>query len=65
MELLAYSPAAMKSELYYGVREIRGSMAEVDYVTGINGKVVPLEVKSGYYRFIKESSYFFRAKKKF
>lgn len=46
-ELLAYSPAAMKSELYYWVREIRGSMAEVDYVTGINGKVVPIEVKSG------------------
>lgn len=46
-ELLAYSPAAMKSELYYWVREIRGSMAEVDYVSGINGKVVPIEVKSG------------------
>jgi len=46
-ELLAYSPAAMKSELYYWVREIRGSMAEVDYVAGINGKVVPIEVKSG------------------
>lgn len=46
-ELLAYSPVTMKSELYYWVREIRGSMAEVDYVTGINGKAVPIEVKSG------------------
>jgi predicted AAA+ superfamily ATPase len=46
-ELLAYSPAVKKSELYYWVREKPGSMAEVDYAAGINGRVVPIEVKSG------------------
>ncbi|MCK5058353.1 MAG: ATP-binding protein [Candidatus Aminicenantes bacterium] len=46
-ELMAYTPATQKSDLYYWVYEKRGSQAEVDYVTAINGNIVPIEVKSG------------------
>lgn len=62
-ELLAYSPVFKKSELYYWVREKHGSMAEVDYVTGINGKVVPIEVKSGVTGSLKSIHLFLRQKK--
>jgi hypothetical protein len=40
------SPNA-RPELYYWHREQRGSNAEVDFVIAINGKVIPVEVKSG------------------
>lgn len=46
-EMLAYSSPFMESALYYWVNNKKGSIAEVDYVTGINGEVVPIEVKSG------------------
>ena len=35
------------SELFYWAREARGSSAEVDYLTVRDGKIVPVEVKSG------------------
>ncbi len=46
-ELLALSPSYLRAELYYWVREKAGSMAEVDYVTSHEGKIVAIEVKSG------------------
>ncbi len=35
------------SELFYWAREARGSSAEVDYLAVQNGRIVPIEVKSG------------------
>ena len=42
-ELLAYQGG----DLYFWVREEKSSSAEVDYLTAVNGRVVPIEVKSG------------------
>lgn len=39
--------AAQDSELFYWSREARSSNAETDYLIEKNGKVVPVEVKSG------------------
>ena len=36
-----------RCELYYWAREARGSSAEVDFLTVRDGKIVPVEVKSG------------------
>jgi len=47
-ELLCYSSPHYKSDLYYWKRESRGSQAEVDYLYDYQGKVVPIEVKSGH-----------------
>ena len=46
-ELLAYSDPREKAQLYYWQRHERGSSAEVDYLTNIQGQVIPIEVKSG------------------
>ena len=46
-ELLSYSSPKKKSSLYYWHRESRGSNAEVDYLIEHQGKIVPIEVKSG------------------
>ncbi len=47
LELLRYRAMNMRHELYYWVREEKGSMAEVDYVDVRNGHVLPIEVKAG------------------
>lgn len=39
--------AGHSSELFHWSREARGSNAEVDYLVVSNGKIVPVEVKSG------------------
>jgi hypothetical protein len=39
--------AGHSSELFYWAREARGSNAEVDYLVVRNGRIVPVEVKSG------------------
>jgi predicted AAA+ superfamily ATPase len=39
--------AASSSELFYWAREARGSSAEVDYLTVSDGRILPIEVKSG------------------
>ena len=46
-ELMAYSDESKFSELFYWHREARSSNAEVDFVIEIDGKVIPIEVKSG------------------
>lgn len=46
-EMLAYTSSNMRNSLYYWQRESRGSEAEVDYLSIINGEVIPIEVKSG------------------
>lgn len=44
-EIVAYS--ANRKDLYYWHREARGSEAEVDYLTILQGEVIPIEVKAG------------------
>ncbi len=46
-EMIKYSSAYEKGQVYYWHREKRGSNAEVDYLTQQQGHVVPVEVKSG------------------
>jgi len=46
-EIVAYSNPFERPGLYYWARERRGANAEIDYVVEIDGRVVPLEVKSG------------------
>jgi len=38
---------AQNSDLYYWARKARSSTAEVDYLSVIDGKIIPIEVKSG------------------
>ncbi len=45
-ELLAYSNPARQPQLYYWLREARGSTAEIDYLIQHNQSIIPLEVKS-------------------
>ena len=47
LELLKSSPCDMPERLYYWVREKEGGQAEVDYIVQRNGKIIPIEVKSG------------------
>ena len=46
-EILVYSNAAQKKQLYYWLRSERTSQAEVDYIDNFDGNIIPIEVKSG------------------
>jgi predicted AAA+ superfamily ATPase len=46
-ELLAYQEAYDEPQLYYWAREQKSSNAEVDYLTTVGSRIVPIEVKSG------------------
>ncbi|MGE0009556.1 MAG: ATP-binding protein [Candidatus Babeliales bacterium] len=46
-ELLAYSDPIKKEQLYYWRKKVRGSDCEVDYLTQLGQKIIPIEVKSG------------------
>ena len=45
--LLTYADPMQSDILYYWQRNKRGSEAEVDYLVQMQGKVIPIEVKSG------------------
>ncbi|MBN1114797.1 MAG: ATP-binding protein [Oligoflexia bacterium] len=62
-ELLAYSNAANRQSLFYWVKEGTGK-AEVDYVISSNGKVIPVEVKSGHTGSLKSLKIFLDKKTK-
>jgi predicted AAA+ superfamily ATPase len=62
LELVAYQSFKEKAELYYWHREAKSSNAEVDYVTAIGSKIVPVEVKSGGGGSIKSLRTFIEAK---
>ena len=47
LELIKNSSPYTSENLYFWTREKEKSQAEVDYVIQKNGKVVPIEVKSG------------------
>lgn len=46
-ELLASSIIGASDNLVYWLREGRGNNAETDYVVGVSGQIIPIEVKSG------------------
>jgi predicted AAA+ superfamily ATPase len=46
-EFLAYSRPIHKEQLFYWCRNVPGSEAEIDYLIAVEGKVIPVEVKSG------------------
>jgi hypothetical protein len=46
-EIIAHGPPDGRIELCYWVREKRGSTAEIDYLTSVGDRVVPIEVKAG------------------
>ncbi len=47
LELLKAGSRYRQEELYYWHREAKSSNAEVDYLLAKNGRIIPLEVKSG------------------
>lgn len=46
-ELLAYAPVYEDASLYFWCREQKSSMAEVDFITTVDARIVPIEVKAG------------------
>ncbi len=62
-EILAYGTPSRKKELYYWVRETKGSTAELDYVCAENQHVIPVEVKSGKTGRLKSLHLFLESKK--
>lgn len=46
-ELMAYQDKHERPELYFWTREQKNSSAEIDYLIVIDGKIIPIEVKSG------------------
>ncbi len=47
LELIAYQNPRLKAELYYWHREAKSSNAEVDFITTVDNKIIPIEVKRG------------------
>lgn len=46
-EMMAYSSPQARHPLFYWQREARGSEAEIDYLSVLNGDIIPIEVKAG------------------
>ncbi|HLD84411.1 MAG TPA: AAA family ATPase, partial [Coxiellaceae bacterium] len=52
-----------ESHLYFWSREKRGSMAEVDFITTVDAKIIPIEVKAGTTGRLKSLHLFMNEKK--
>jgi predicted AAA+ superfamily ATPase len=46
-ELFCLPPEYMESKIYYWMREKRNSEAEIDFLTQVGNKIIPIEVKAG------------------
>lgn len=46
-ELLAYQDYYDEAKLYFWCRDVKGSLAEIDYVITVDSQIIPIEVKSG------------------
>ena len=46
LELLKASDCFVKAELFYWQNTVKGTQSEIDYLTVINGKIIPIEVKA-------------------
>lgn len=62
-ELIAYMDPTRDAKLFFWEREKAHSHAEVDYVTAIEGKIVPIEVKAGAIGHLKSLRQFMIEKK--
>lgn len=62
-ELIAGTPKNEEPELYYWHREAPSARAEVDFVIAKDGKVYPIEVKSGASGAMKSAHVFLKEKK--
>jgi predicted AAA+ superfamily ATPase len=62
-QLLTTVPCYQSPELFYWVREKRGTEAEIDYVLAVGTSIIPVEVKSGKTGSLR-SLHFFAAEKK-
>lgn len=58
-ELVPYHDPSHKLDLYYWLREVRNSSAEVDYLIKLGDDIVPVEVKTGSAAHLKSLQYFF------
>lgn len=62
-ELLAHAANFEKAKLYYWERTKASSTAEVDYVTNVDSKIIPIEVKAGTTGRLKSLQLFLKEKK--
>lgn len=63
LELLHYMTPNMRHDLYYWLRMAKNSSAEIDYISGHNQIVLPIEVKAETQGGMKSLWYFMRKKK--
>jgi hypothetical protein len=61
-ELLAYADPYTNLQLYFWDRDVKGSMAEVDYVVQAGSKIWPIEVKAGTTGTLKSLAQFLKEK---
>lgn len=57
-ELLAYQDLLLAPELFFWARDKKNANAELDFVTQVEGEIVPIEVKSGAYGSLKSLQLF-------
>lgn len=62
-ELIAYRSQMTKADLFYWQREEKNSQAEIDFLIGINGIPIPVEVKSGKAGHLKSLQYYLNTNK--
>lgn len=60
--LRTIEPCYIEPQLYYWLREEKGSSAEIDYLIQLEGRVIPIEVKSGSTGSLKSLHYFMHLK---
>jgi predicted AAA+ superfamily ATPase len=63
LELLHYRTPNIRHELFYWTRQVKNSLAEIDYVSNYNQTILPLEIKSGTQGGMKSLWIFMREKK--
>ncbi len=61
-EMLAYLPRQEEGSLFFWSRDKKSSMAEVDYVTDVDNKIIPIEVKAGATGHLKSLKIFIQEK---
>ncbi len=47
LELLRYKSPNLRHELYYWIRQVKNSQAEIDYLTTNGMRILPIEIKAG------------------
>lgn len=63
LEMYRYQTPNVRHEMFYWIRQIKNSLAEVDYITNYKSIVLPVEVKAGKQGGMKSLWAFMREKK--